>query len=64
MTAKQATYEAIKSRRWVYGSDIEAFGGDLRRLREFRADGMEIKVRRGEYGYEYRLVRTNGVAVA
>lgn len=61
MTAKQATYEALKSRRWTPGNDIEAFGGDLRRLRELRAEGMEIKTRRTEDGYEYRLVRSNGV---
>jgi hypothetical protein len=57
VSAKQATVDAIKSRRWVAGYEIEDQGGDLRRLRELRAQGYDIKKRRTEYGdYEYRMV--------
>ncbi len=58
MTRKQRTWDLIKSRRWVAGWQIEMQGGDLRRLREFRAEGNEIKMRKNAFGeFEYRLVK-------
>jgi hypothetical protein len=58
VTRKQATWDAIKSRRWISGYDIEAQGGDLRRLREFRVEGHDIKKRKNVWGeYEYRLAK-------
>lgn len=63
VTAKQATIDAIKRRTWVSGRQIVAQGGDLRRLRELRAEGWDIK-RRGNSstGFEYRLVSRPKVA--
>lgn len=62
MTRKQRVYAALKSRRWTPGFELttpEVGGSEgLRRLRELRADGYDIKVRRstdGDY-FEYRLV--------
>lgn len=63
MTSKEATLAMIKSRTWVHGEDIEEAGGSLRRLREFRAEGYEIKKRPSDWGgYEYRLVSRPKVA--
>jgi hypothetical protein len=58
MTSKEITYKALKPRKWIAGYDLEAQGGSLRRLRELREDGYEIKSRRipGEQAFEYRMV--------
>jgi hypothetical protein len=62
MTKKQAVYNVLKSRRWTPGWELTApdVGGSegLRRLRELRADGFEIRSRRieGSTAFEYRLV--------
>lgn len=60
MTKKDMVAKAMKSRRWIAGTDLEAEYGPsaLRRVREMRANGYEIKTRpvtEGR-GYEYRLV--------
>lgn len=62
LTRKQRVYNALKSRRWTPGFELTTpeVGGTegLRRLRELRADGYEIKSRRmaGSTAFEYRLV--------
>lgn len=59
---KQMVYDALKSRKWTAGYALTApsVGGSegLRRLRELREDGYEIKSRRidGSQAHEYRLV--------
>jgi hypothetical protein len=64
MTRKGAVLKALKPRRWVAGYELTkpAVGGSegLRRVRELRSDGYEIKMRRipGKQAYEYRLVKT------
>lgn len=61
-TARQRVYNALKSRRWTPGYELttpEVGGSEgLRRLRELRAEGFEIKTRRMENSnaFEYRLV--------
>ena len=59
MTQKEAVYNIIKSRKWTPGDMIKNAGGGrdgLRRLRELRAEGYEIK-RRNRLGQnEYRMV--------
>jgi hypothetical protein len=55
VTSKEITYQILKSRKWTYGEDIEIAGGSLRRLRELREE-FEIKGRRVEDGFQYRLV--------
>lgn len=60
-TTKDLVYEALRPRKWVTGRSIEEFAGEgtLRRLRELREEGLEIKGRRidGQRGYEYRLIK-------
>lgn len=58
MTSKQITYNMLKTRKWLFGEDIEFAGGSLRRLRELR-DEFEIKMRRTADGFQYRLVGRN-----
>lgn len=59
-TTKEAVEKLLRPRRWVSTYDLEAIGGQsaLRRLRELRQDGYEIKKRKAHEGgaYEYRLV--------
>jgi hypothetical protein len=58
-TFKEAVHAVLRSRRWTPATDIEAVGGadGLRRMRELRADGYEIKSRIAPSGYsEYRMV--------
>lgn len=61
-TARERVYNLLRSRRWTAGYDITSpqVGGSegLRRLRELRSQGWEIKSRRMEHGnsHEYRLV--------
>lgn len=58
MTNKESVFQLLRPRHWISGADIEAAGG-LRRLRELRAEGYEIKSRRTASGpHEYRLVST------
>lgn len=61
-TARERVYNILKSRRWTPGYELTApgVGGSegLRRLRELRADGFEIKSRKIENSnaFEYRLI--------
>ncbi len=61
MTAKQAVEKKLRSRRWIKGYDLQKVGGSeaLRRVRELRADGAEIKMRRipGSTAFEYRMIK-------
>lgn len=60
-TARERVYNALRSRRWTPGFDLTSpeVGGSegLRRVRELRAQGFEIKTRRieGSNAFEYRL---------
>lgn len=62
MTGKETVFNMLKSRRWISGAALtrEAGEGALRRVREFRAEGYDIRKRRnadtGEY--EYRMTRS------
>lgn len=62
MTRKQRVYDALKSRKWTPGYELThpSVGGTegLRRLRELREEGFDIKKRpmAGSAAYEYRLV--------
>lgn len=59
MTQKEAVYSILKSRRWIPASEIMAVAGSesgLRRTRELRQDGYEIRTRRTNGEFEYRLV--------
>ena len=58
MTKKEAVYNILKSRRWITRDELVGAAGEsgLRRARELREDGYEIKTRRSADGYEYRLV--------
>jgi hypothetical protein len=60
-TYKQRVLALLKPRRWTSSFDIQGVGGldGLRRVRELRADGYEIKRRPDATDpgqYEYRLV--------
>lgn len=61
-TARERVYNVLRSRRWTPGFDITSpdVGGSegLRRLRELRAQGYDIKTRKieGSNAFEYRLV--------
>lgn len=59
MTTKDMVTKMMRTRRWIAGSDLETQAGPsaLRRMREMRGAGYEIKSRRmADGGYEYRLV--------
>lgn len=68
MTRKEAVFNMLRSRRWTPGYELTQpnVGGTegLRRLRELRSEGFEIKSRPmvGSNAYEYRLVSTKPVA--
>lgn len=68
MTRKQKVAKLLRSRRWITGTDLcdPDVGGSegLRRVRELRADGATIKVRKteGSNVREYRM--TEGPATA
>lgn len=61
-TARERVYDVLRSRRWTPGfalTEPEVGGSEgLRRLRELRAQGFEIKRRKieGSNAFEYRLV--------
>lgn len=61
-TARERVYNALRSRRWTPGFALttpEVGGSEgLRRLRELRAEGFEIKSRRmnDSNAFEYRLI--------
>lgn len=58
-TTKESVEKLLRPRRWVSTYEVEALGGQsaLRRLRELRQQGFEIKKRKGDGNqYEYRLV--------
>lgn len=57
-STKEQTETLLRPRRWITGAKLEAQGGSLRRLRELRDEGWDIKKRRiaGTNAYEYRLV--------
>lgn len=65
-TARERVLAILKSRRWTPGFTLTtpAAGGSegLRRLRELRAQGYDIKRRKieGSTAYEYRLVGHKG----
>lgn len=60
-TARERVYNALKSRHWTPGFELtkpEVGGSEgLRRLRELRAQGFDIKRRKitGSNAFEYRL---------
>lgn len=59
MTQKESVYNILKSRRWIPAGDINNVAGSesgVRRARELRQDGYEIKTRRSDGETEYRLV--------
>lgn len=66
-TRKQAVLAALRPRRWTPGHALttpEVGGSEgLRRVRELRADGFDIKSRQieGSSAFEYRLTRTTPV---
>lgn len=61
-TTRERVYNILKTRRWTPGYELTkpGTGGSegLRRLRELRAQGYDIKSRRieGSNAFEYRLV--------
>jgi hypothetical protein len=60
MTGKDIVFKMLKSRRWISGEalEAEAGAGALRRVREFRAEGYDIRKRRTSSGsYEYRMTK-------
>lgn len=63
LTRKDRVLNALRPRRWVPGHELTKpdIGGSegLRRVRELRSEGYEIKMRRqpGKQTHEYRLVR-------
>jgi hypothetical protein len=61
-TYKDAVFGVLRSRRWTPAETIQEVGGadGLRRLREIRSEGFEIKMRPAADGSrnEYRLVST------
>lgn len=61
LTKKEAVYNLLKSRRWTNTHDLYNVAGTEapRRVRELRAAGLEIKIRRSannDNTYDYRLV--------
>lgn len=66
MTVKETVFDILRSRRWITSVTIEDTAGPsgLRRLRELRSEGYEIKSRRGEDGFEYRLTSSKPKATA
>jgi hypothetical protein len=63
MTQKEKAYNLLKSRKWTPMTKVIEVTGSLhgdRRVRELRADGYEIKTRKGNAANradtEYRLV--------
>lgn len=60
-TKKGTIASLLKSRRWITASALDAaVGGSpesgVRAARRLREDGIDLKVRRGENGTEYRKV--------
>lgn len=61
LTRKQRVFNVLKSLKWIPGYElttVEVGGTEgLRRVRELRAEGYNIKVRRTDEGtFEYRMV--------
>jgi biotin operon repressor len=60
MTVRAEVLTTLSSRKWISGAALEEISPDaLRRVRELRAQGYEIKNRAmpGARIHEYRLVR-------
>lgn len=62
-TKKEAVRKALRKGRWTPGYELTRpdVGGTegLRRLRELRAEGLNVQMRRAKHGnyFEYRITR-------